>query len=556
MGRAGAGPQKRPRVFVCYRRRDSGYAGHLCERLVDHFGKGNVFRDIDAIRPGEDYMSVIERAVRLYDALVALIGPDWLTASLPDGRRRLDDPHDFVRLEIAAALDRKKMVVPALLQGASIPPSDELPDDVKALSRRTAIELTDAHWDADVARLIEALDSSVAPRGGAGDGPAIAGSEVGAAGRPSSPADPPGRLAGRRWLALLGLLPILVVVLVLSGRGGDGGPETPSRTAAAPVAGERVLTLEGDPIDAVIDPDGTVWVATVTDAGSWLERIDREALVAGRPTSFDGIPVDVKSRDGVVWVPLQDGILLRFDPGTSQPVPIPLGGKPGRSLFAFESLWMVLTSRDQVARIDVATNEVERVPVGDAPDLIAFSPGRVWTANGGEPTITPIDPGENEALNPVELPAPGAAMITFRSEPVVATTDGSIVAVRPTGAGGEASIVGTIDGDRPLLTRLLPSGDVVWAWQEGEPFLWAIHPGVAEPERHEAPFPIAKLATLGDSLWAVSTDGTVAELDIRDAALIRDVGIIPGRPALLLRDEERRRLFLVTDDGVVYRLST
>src|SRR5205085_402683 len=127
------------------------------DNLSAHFGKDQIFMDIDRIEPGEDFVQVIETAVGACDVLVALIGRHWLT--ITDGTaRRLDNPNDFVRLEIAAALDRDVRVIPVLVQGATMPGARDLPDELMKLSRRNAFELSDRRWKHDVDQLIVALE--------------------------------------------------------------------------------------------------------------------------------------------------------------------------------------------------------------------------------------------------------------------------------------------------------------------------------------------------------------------------------------------------------------
>src|ERR1043166_4935681 len=94
------------KIFISYRRDDSeGVAGRLFDRLATQFGREQIFMDVDAIAPGEDFIDVIERAVTSCDVLIAVIGRGWLEARDQDGRRRIDNPEDFVRVEIVAALD-------------------------------------------------------------------------------------------------------------------------------------------------------------------------------------------------------------------------------------------------------------------------------------------------------------------------------------------------------------------------------------------------------------------------------------------------------------------
>ncbi len=147
------------RIFISYRRDDSaGYAGRLFDRLSDRFGRDQIFMDIDTIEPGLDFVEVIEQAVGSCDVLIALLGRRWLNVADAAGQRRLDNPEDFVRLEIKAALERNIRVIPALVDGAVMPRSADLPADLARLARRNAVELRHSRFHADVDHLIGVLE--------------------------------------------------------------------------------------------------------------------------------------------------------------------------------------------------------------------------------------------------------------------------------------------------------------------------------------------------------------------------------------------------------------
>ena len=149
------GDQEMARIFISYRREDSGAsAGRLYDRLEAHFGHDNVFMDIDVIEPGLDFIEVIERTVASCDVLIALIGRQWLVLTEADGQRRLDHPEDFVRREIATALQRNIRVIPALIQDTPMPRATRLPDDLQPLAQRNAVELSDTHFHRDVDQLM------------------------------------------------------------------------------------------------------------------------------------------------------------------------------------------------------------------------------------------------------------------------------------------------------------------------------------------------------------------------------------------------------------------
>src|SRR5229473_321286 len=151
-------------IFVCYRRDDSsGHAGRLFDKLADHFGKDRIFMDIDTIEPGEDFVTVIENAVGSCEILIAIIGRHWLSDA-GERERWVDDPNDFVRLEIATALKREVRVIPVLVQRASMPKPQDLPDDLVELTRRNAIEITDVRWPRDVHDLITVIERTMTDR--------------------------------------------------------------------------------------------------------------------------------------------------------------------------------------------------------------------------------------------------------------------------------------------------------------------------------------------------------------------------------------------------------
>lgn len=145
------------RIFISYRRDDAaGYAGRLEEALEHRLGRGSVFRDVQDIPPGQDFVAAIRARLTSAQAVLVLIGPRWAGGETP-GQRRLDNEGDFVRLEVAAALDSGALVVPVLLPGAQMPAEADLPLPLKPLARRNALSLSDAHWDADIGRLADAM---------------------------------------------------------------------------------------------------------------------------------------------------------------------------------------------------------------------------------------------------------------------------------------------------------------------------------------------------------------------------------------------------------------
>jgi len=147
-----------PDIFISYRREDtSGYAGRLYDQVSAHFGRDHVFMDVAAIEPGSDFAETIEKRVSTCDALIALIGKNWLTIADEQNHVRLGNQGDFVSIEVAAALKRNVEVIPVLVGGAKMPLQRQLPESLQLLSRRQALEISDVHFIRDVADLIDAL---------------------------------------------------------------------------------------------------------------------------------------------------------------------------------------------------------------------------------------------------------------------------------------------------------------------------------------------------------------------------------------------------------------
>ena len=148
-------------IFISYRREDtSASAGRLYD-LSAHFASDQIFMDTFTLEPGVDFVKAIEKSVSSCEVLIAVIGKHWLTSSDEEGQRPLDNPEDYVRIEIAIALKRDIRVIPVLVDGASIPKPRDLPDDLKSFIRRTAIEVRHTRFKDDCERLIVAIERAL-----------------------------------------------------------------------------------------------------------------------------------------------------------------------------------------------------------------------------------------------------------------------------------------------------------------------------------------------------------------------------------------------------------
>ena len=252
-----------PHIFICYRRDDTaGHTGRLRDALSAEFGSDEIFRDLDTISPGDDFVEAMSHGVASCSVFLAIVGRQWLTAVDRDGRRRLDDPADHVRRELAEALERGVRVIPVLVQGAPMPRAADLPDLLKTFAARNAIELDDEGWQSDVNRLAEAIRRDVhlsrAARRGIADKPLLS------------------------WRIALGLLGAgALIIAVVLGRGRlressqagastPGGASTIASSPREPSAGSGGATRATLPAGGEAEIGGLVYevLDAAVDAGS------------------------------------------------------------------------------------------------------------------------------------------------------------------------------------------------------------------------------------------------------------------------------------------------
>ena len=147
-------------VFISYRRTDEpAFSGRLYDTLVIRFGEERVFMDVDSIVLGVDFVEVLEKTLSVCKAMVVVIGRHWLRAADEVGRRRLDDPDDFVRLEVATALEREINVIPILVEHSWMPRREDLPACLYKLPRRNGRTMTNAGFRRECVELLERLET-------------------------------------------------------------------------------------------------------------------------------------------------------------------------------------------------------------------------------------------------------------------------------------------------------------------------------------------------------------------------------------------------------------
>lgn len=296
-------------VFVSYRRSDSaGHSGRLMDALVEGFEPQQLFRDIEAIEAGADFVEAINRAVADSSVMLVVIGPQWL-APHADGKRRIDQDNDFVRLEIEAALSLDLRVIPVLVGGAAMPSASGLPASIQPLARRQAHEISDRRWDYDVDQLFAVMEKipGVAPRKRAQ--------------APAAAAPPVRRGMSLGMKALLGAGAVAIVLIglgSLSNNPTDAPAPAPSAATtpaqpAAPAPAPAPVRAAVAPAPAPRAPSATVEVAptqSVHDEQPAPEAppVARAALnLTGNWRSPDGDQLYLEHRGNEVVVIAADG---------------------------------------------------------------------------------------------------------------------------------------------------------------------------------------------------------------------------------------------------------
>jgi hypothetical protein len=343
---------RRPLIFLSYRREDtSGYAGRIYDQLIERFSSEKVFMDLDAIHPGSDFIEAIERALDECDVFVVLIGRRWLNCTDPDDRRRLDNPEDFVRLELEAALRRGITIIPLLVHQAKMPTLAELPSSVSGLARRQALELSDRHWHRDILTFLEQLES-------------LQTQEAVAHGAEQDCGSAPSQMAARLQQTISGKIIPLITIVVLF-----------------------------------------ILAAIVLALTNWF-RVDNQPKAVSAGTLLPSIPVGVEPSGieeggGFVWTSNSGGTVSRIDPRDGTVVNIDVGGKPKVLKIENGTAW-VWNYDNAVTRIDIATGRVSAPILSTVGPIsgIAVGNGYVWLTHGPEGTVSRISITTNKPKGP------------------------------------------------------------------------------------------------------------------------------------------------------------
>lgn len=153
------------KIFISYRREDtSGESGRLKDKLEQIFGKENIFYDVETLEAGLNFDQSIAKALSESKVLLAMIGPHWLRVTDAEGKPRIMKSQDWVRKEISLAIQKDLRVIPILVNGAKMPDSSELPEDLQEFALKHAQEISSSRWNYDVGELVKLLERIVEPK--------------------------------------------------------------------------------------------------------------------------------------------------------------------------------------------------------------------------------------------------------------------------------------------------------------------------------------------------------------------------------------------------------
>lgn len=457
------------RVFLSYRREETKHAaGRLADRIAERFTSSQVFVDVDSIPPGVDFSEVTQEAISRCDVLLALVGPRWTTLENAEGRRRLDDPEDFVVLELRAALDRDIPVIPVLVDGAEMPRRTELPPGLERFTRRNAVRLDAETFRQDVGWLLSELAKILpaAPSGRtahARDRLRATAARTRQAtrrqGRGRAAGQPRRRRLARRSVsfAAAALLLAVAVVGLSAGRGH--------------VAGTRSMPAHAQPVSF---PEAIAEIGVAEDAvwalGEHGARIWR-AAPGQRPTR-QRTPVgttQLAAGPAGVWSGGDEGA-VRVD---RTDAPAPLADPPDDIAVADDGVWILETAAEQIAWISrgrtrhgsappgavavtAAGDEawllggdgrVHRMRAGDEPtvdsggvesglsdpDVLAADGRTVWVLDRDNGTLARVDPDSERGMIVEHDLADVTGMAAGDGSLWLARSDGTAFPYRPPG---------------------------------------------------------------------------------------------------------------------------
>jgi len=515
-----------PGVFISYRRDDcAGHAGRLYDRLADRIGESAVFMDVGTIEPGADFGVRIEEAISSCLLVIVLIGDDWLEIADSHGRRRLDDPTDLVRHEVASALRRDGIrVIPVLVEGAAMPPVDRLPDDLKELARRNALELSDVGWRYDVERLIAVVERTVAPGPRSAITPPAETSPSQAGSRrvaPTADGVDATRGRGRRSIvrgpgAIAGAGLVLVAVGVAAVLLTRAEPKAPAALGARvagtqPAATQPAATQPAAGLRGSSGPQADA-PGSLASRGSSGPQADAPRSLASRP---NGIAVAANR----AWVLSRDSrnVSVVAAKTTEAPRLYPVGVGGTAIAAGFGSLWVV---KDNATLLRV-TREGQhagstKIRAAGTPVAVVTGAGVVWVGvrdEGRDGTLVKVDPRDLTHQQSAVI-AGGLQNIAVGKGAVWVTTSSGDRVIR-VDARNLADRTAIRVGRKPAGVTV--GEGAVWVANSAGHSITPIDPATRKAGREiSLRFNPSRVATGGGSVWATAQGAdTLVRIDAR-----------------------------------------
>jgi DNA-binding beta-propeller fold protein YncE len=511
------------RIFISYRHADSAaYAGRLYDRLKDRFGDERIFRDLE-MDFGIDFVERIEDTVGSCVVMVVVIGPGWLDARDDAGNRRLDDVDDYVRVEVSAALGRSIRVIPVLVGDAKMPAKNDLPDALRPLARRNALQISDSRWDYDVGRLMQALDrvfKEHEEQVAAQEAPAPTPEETPPPAAQEAPAPTPEETPP----AAPGTPPPLAAPVPERERIPPPSTERDSRRRPALAAAAAATVVAAAVIVAVVVISGG------SSNGDKLKLL-RPVRVGGSP---EGVAV---AASGSVWVANHDGAVTRIDPNRLKPVQrIDVGLGSLDSVKARGGSVWVTSDNGKVARIDASSGTVEqRIALGGMLKGLAVVGGSAWVVNCRTGTVTHVQPpGGSTPFQVGGAPRDvavggGRVYVAVRASYPTCNTQPTDrvpgqIAVLPAGATRFRTLRRVGDPSDVALTK-----DSLWVADKAHDQVLRLDPktGQTEGEPVRVDPALTSIAADAHDVWALSrapSGGDVGEVTRIDPATMKRVG--------------------------------
>jgi uncharacterized protein with WD repeat len=414
-------------IFVSYRREDTaGQAGRLYDRLGDHFGEDRVFMDVDSIGIGADFTRAIRDAVSGCSVLIVLIGQDWLTFTDGKRKRRLDNPDDWVRVEIETALQRDIRVVPVLVDGAALPQASDLPLSLRPLVERQALVLSHIGFRSEVSHLIAAIEDVVSRKHRFAEAP-------------YGPQELDGVLSHETWHS--NIIRVNSVVFSQDGQLLASASKDDIGVRLWDLADRqqlRTLTGHTGSVNSVaFSPDGQLLASGGKDAAVqlWAPATGQQLrTLTGHTGSVNSVAF---SPDGQLLATggdaVDDATVQLWDPATGQQLAILTGDDSVRSVvFSSDGRWLASAGEVMTRLWDAATGQQLRTLSGHTRGVtsLAFNPDGRLLAGAQGTTVQLWDPATGQQLRGLTGHTGSVNSVAFSPDGQLLASAGDDTAVR------------------------------------------------------------------------------------------------------------------------------